>query len=175
MSRPPTSSHAAPSAPTTASILTSLLFLSILSSVSAASPPPAPLPTLHNVVAAAAAAAAGAPPPPPPRQHYNANRNAQQQQQQQQQQPSGPYTPLVTPAPSALPDDQVLANQGFRQETYYTCMTAPSGRQHCGWHTPVLKQAKQGGAVAAPARATDARVVVVVVAALAGLFAVGMM
>ncbi|KAM3436682.1 hypothetical protein NHJ13734_004978 [Beauveria thailandica] len=168
MSRPPpTSSHAAPSAPTTASILTSLLFLSILSSVSAASPPPAPLPTLHNVVVAAAAAAA----PPPPRQHYNANRNAQQQQQQ----PSGPYTPLVTPAPSALPDDQVLANQGFRQETYYTCMTAPSGRQHCGWHTPVLKQAKQGGAVAAPARATDARVVVVVVAALAGLFAVGMM
>ncbi|KAM3444172.1 hypothetical protein MY4824_000061 [Beauveria thailandica] len=168
MSRPPTSSHAAPSAPTTASILTSLLFLSILSSVSAASPPPAPLPTLHNVVVAAAAAA------PPPRQHYNANRDAQQQQQQQQQ-PSGPYTPLVTPAPSALPDDQVLANQGFRQETYYTCMTAPSGRQHCGWHTPVLKQAKQGGAVAAPARATDARVVVVVVAALAGLFAVGMM
>ncbi|KAM3559885.1 hypothetical protein MY1884_003221 [Beauveria asiatica] len=171
MSRPPpTSSHAAPSAPTTASILTSLLFLSILSSVSAASPPPAPLPTLHNVVAAAAAP----PPPPPPRQHYNANRDAQQQQQQQQQ-PSGPYTPLVTPAPSALPDDQVLANQGFRQETYYTCMAAPSGRQHCGWHTPVLKQAKHGGAVAAPARATDARVVVVVVAALAGLFAVGMM
>ncbi|KAM3503809.1 hypothetical protein MY10362_003968 [Beauveria mimosiformis] len=167
MSRPPTS-HAAPSAPTTAPILTSVLFLSILSSVSAANTPPAPLPTLHNVVAAAAAAP---PPPPPPRQHYNANRDAQQRQQQ----PSGPYTPLVTPAPSALPDDQVLANQGFRQETYYTCMTAPSGREHCGWHTPVLKQAKQGGAVAAPGRATDARVVVVVVAALAGLFAVGMM
>ncbi|KAM3546416.1 hypothetical protein BM221_002231 [Beauveria bassiana] len=169
MSRSPTSSHAAPSASTTASILTSLLFLCILSSVSAANPPPAPLPTLHNVVAAAAAAA-----PPPPRQHYNANRDAQQQQQQQQQ-PSGPYTPLVTPAPSALPDDRVLANQGFRQETYYTCMTAPSGREHCGWHTPVLKQAKQAGAVAAPGRATDARVVVVVIAALAGLFAVGMM
>ncbi|KAM0745296.1 hypothetical protein ACQRIT_000680 [Beauveria bassiana] len=168
MSRSPTSSHAAPSAPSTASILTSLLFLCILSSVSAANPPPAPLPTLHNVVAAAAAA-----PPPPPRQHYNANRDAQQQQQQQQ--PSGPYTPLVTPAPSALPDDRVLANQGFRQETYYTCMTAPSGREHCGWHTPVLKQAKQAGAVAAPGRATDARVVVVVIAALAGLFAVGMM
>ncbi|KAM3515068.1 hypothetical protein MY11210_001306 [Beauveria gryllotalpidicola] len=171
MSTSPTSSRAALSAPTTASILISLLLLCILDSVSAAKPPPAPFPTLHNVVAAAAAP----PPPPPPR--YNVNRDAQPPPPPppQQQQPSGPYTPLVTPAPSALPDDQALANQGFRQETYYTCMTAPSGREHCGWHTPVLKQAKQGGAVAAPAQATDARVVGVIVAALAGLFAVGMM
>ncbi|EGX87688.1 hypothetical protein CCM_09649 [Cordyceps militaris CM01] len=114
----------------------------------------APLPTLHNVA--------------PPDRDRLLNQRAQE--------PSGPYTPLVTPAPSAVPDDVALQNQGFRQETYYTCMTAASGREHCGWHTPLLKQPKQGsGVAAAPGPPTDTRVVVAVVAALAGLFAVGMM
>lgn len=169
----PTSLYAAPPAPSPTLLLTFLLLILFFSPISHASaansgpaPPPPPRPTLHGVVAPGVAAA----PPPADRNHYNVNQRAQQ--------PSGPYTPLVTPAPSAVSDAQALKNQGFRQETFYTCMTAPSGREHCGWHTPVLKQAKQGSAaaaVAAPGRATDTRLVVAVVVGLAGVFAVGMM
>ncbi|XWX01559.1 hypothetical protein V2A60_009587 [Cordyceps javanica] len=111
--------------------------------------------------------------------HYNVNQRARQQ-------PSAPpYTtaPLVTPAPSAAPDEQQrLQDQGFRQETYYTCITAPSGREHCGWHTPLVRQPKHGSgaspvlAVPRPGRrVTDARLVLAVVAALAGVFVVGLM
>lgn len=171
MSRPPASPHAASPAPAPTLLLSVLLLSSLLGRALAANSQPAPLPTLHAVVAPGAAAAA----PDADRNHYN---NAVHDNQQRAQQPSGPYTPLVTPAPSAVSDDQALRDQGFRQETFYTCMTAPSGREHCGWHTPVLKQAKQGSAAAAvmaPRQRTDVRIVVAAVVGLAGVFVVGLM
>ncbi|KAJ6787089.1 hypothetical protein PWT90_11014 [Aphanocladium album] len=154
------SPHAAHAA-TKSTLVTSFLLLSLLGSTTSAanSQPPA----YHDVVAPGVAA----PPPPEARNHFNVN-------QRDQQPTPGPYTPLVTPAPSSLPDDQALRNQGFRQETYYTCMTAPSGREHCGWHAPVLKQDKQGTA-AVPGRTTDTGIVVAVLAGFAGVFAIGMM
>lgn len=152
------------------SLFSSLLIISTLSShILAANSQPPPAAAFHNVVAPGVAAA---PPPPDDRKHYNINQRAQPPREQP---PPAPYTPLVTPAPSALPDDEALRNQGFRQETYYACVTAASGQTHCGWHTPVLKQDKKGSAAAVPGRATDPRIVAGVVVVLAGVFAVGMM
>ncbi|RDA92101.1 hypothetical protein CP533_6081 [Ophiocordyceps camponoti-saundersi (nom. inval.)] len=52
-------------------------------------------------------------------------------------QPSSGYVPIVTPAPD---QDTVLARQGFRQETYYSCNTVGSST-HCGWHVPIVRAA----------------------------------
>ncbi|OAA56827.1 hypothetical protein ISF_07343 [Cordyceps fumosorosea ARSEF 2679] len=162
----PASARAASSSTTTLTTILAILLLLHPAAVLAAKSLPVPLPTLPSVTAGA---------PPDHNHHQNANVNRREQQ------PSAPYTPLVTQAPSAVPDADVLQGQGFRQETYYTCITAPSGREHCGWHTPLLrlpdKEGSAAAVVAAPGghRATDTRVVVAAVAALAGLFAVGMM
>lgn len=47
----------------------------------------------------------------------------------------------TTPAPPKN-DPQVasaLAQQGYSQVTYYTCMTRDATLTHCGWHVPVVK------------------------------------
>ncbi|KAJ6437253.1 acyl-CoA dehydrogenase family protein [Purpureocillium lavendulum] len=80
-----------------------------------------------------------------------------------------PYRPIVTPPP-----DQAdrLASMGYRQETFYTCNTI-GGREHCGWHNPIVAAAD-----AAPGRRTRAAgsgAVVAAVGCLAGVFALGMM
>ncbi|EFY91162.1 hypothetical protein MAC_02833 [Metarhizium acridum CQMa 102] len=72
------------------------------------------------------------------------------------------YTPIVTPAPD---QDAVLASQGYRQVTYYTCNTI-AGNEHCGWHVPVVK---------AQGVRRDSATVWVVVGCLAGVFALGLM
>ncbi|EFY96539.1 hypothetical protein X797_008793 [Metarhizium robertsii] len=72
------------------------------------------------------------------------------------------YTPVVTPAPD---QDAVLASQGYRQVTYYTCNTV-GGNEHCGWHVPVVKAQGVRG---------DSATVWVVVGCLAGVFALGLM
>lgn len=103
--------------------------------------------------------------------HHSPNQAARHDSRQEQQ-PPGAYTPLVTPAPSD-DDAATLRDQGFRQETYYACRTAPSGKEHCGWHVPVLKA--QHGSAAVPGRATDTGIVAGVVVGLAGVFAIAMM
>lgn len=56
----------------------------------------------------------------------------------------------TTPAPPAN-DPEVaaaLAEQGYSQATYYTCLTRDVTYTHCGWHVPVVKisaAAKEGG------------------------------
>lgn len=71
------------------------------------------------------------------------------------------YTPIVTPAPD---QDAVLASQGYKQLTFYTCNTV-GGEEHCGWHIPVVK--------AEGVRSSG--VVWMVVGCLAGVFALGLM
>lgn len=55
----------------------------------------------------------------------------------------------TTPAPPANDPDvaSALAEQGYSQMTYYTCLTRGATYQHCGWHVPVVKvnAAAEGG------------------------------
>lgn len=47
-----------------------------------------------------------------------------------------------TTPPPPKDDPQVasaLAQQGFSQTTYYSCMTRDATLTHCGWHVPVVK------------------------------------
>lgn len=47
-----------------------------------------------------------------------------------------------TTPPPPKDDPQVasaLAQQGYSQVTYYTCMTRDATLTHCGWHVPVVK------------------------------------
>jgi hypothetical protein len=74
------------------------------------------------------------------------------------------YTPIVTPAPD---QEAVLASQGYKQLTFYSCNTI-AGSEHCGWHVPVVK------AQAVTSR-RDSGTVWMVVACLAGVFALGLM
>ncbi|KAK7402440.1 hypothetical protein QQX98_011801 [Neonectria punicea] len=46
-----------------------------------------------------------------------------------------PYEAIVTAAPT---QDEALASLGYYQTTYYECRTR-GGKEHCGWHIPVLK------------------------------------
>ncbi|KAK7416902.1 hypothetical protein QQZ08_011843 [Neonectria magnoliae] len=46
-----------------------------------------------------------------------------------------PYEAIVTAAPT---QDAALASLGYYQTTYYECRTR-GGKEHCGWHIPVLK------------------------------------
>ncbi|KAM4057450.1 hypothetical protein HRG_010813 [Hirsutella rhossiliensis] len=82
--------------------------------------------------------------------------------------PPPPYVPIVTPAPD---QDAVLARQGLRQETYYACNTVggDGASAHCGWHVPLVRT---GGA--APPQTASTAAVVVGVACLAAVFALGM-
>jgi len=81
-----------------------------------------------------------------------------------------PYRPIVTPPPDQA---ERLASMGYRQETFYTCNTI-GGKEHCGWHNPIVAAAD-----AAPARrggrAAGTGAVVAAVGCLAGVFALGMM
>ncbi|OAA34608.1 hypothetical protein NOR_08366 [Metarhizium rileyi] len=72
------------------------------------------------------------------------------------------YTPIVTPAPD---QEAVLASQGYKQETLYTCNTI-GGNEHCGWHIPIVK---------AQGARRDSAIVWLVVGCLAGVFALGLM
>ncbi|OWT42734.1 hypothetical protein VFPPC_18147 [Pochonia chlamydosporia 170] len=72
------------------------------------------------------------------------------------------YTPIVTPAPD---QEAVLASQGYKQITYYTCNTI-GGNEHCGWHVPIVK---------AQGVRRDSGTVWMVVGCLAGVFALGLM
>ncbi|KUI72586.1 hypothetical protein VM1G_08633 [Cytospora mali] len=47
----------------------------------------------------------------------------------------------TTPAPPANDPEvaSALAEQGYSQVTYYTCMTRDATYTHCGWHVPVVK------------------------------------
>ncbi|TFB07538.1 hypothetical protein CCMA1212_001313 [Trichoderma ghanense] len=74
-----------------------------------------------------------------------------------------PYKPIVTPPPD---QDAQLAKMGYSMTTFYTCDTV-GGKEHCGWHVPVLK-------ADAPTRKTDVRVVLAVVSCLAGILAWGL-
>ncbi|ROV96058.1 hypothetical protein VPNG_09173 [Cytospora leucostoma] len=53
----------------------------------------------------------------------------------------------TTPAPPANDPDvaSALAEQGYSQVTYYTCLTQGATYTHCGWHVPVVKVAAEGG------------------------------
>ncbi|ROV88979.1 hypothetical protein VMCG_10155 [Cytospora schulzeri] len=56
----------------------------------------------------------------------------------------------TTPAPPANDPDvaAALAEQGYSQVTYYTCLTRDATYTHCGWHVPVVKvsmSAEHGG------------------------------
>ncbi|KAI5457465.1 hypothetical protein BGZ63DRAFT_428166 [Mariannaea sp. PMI_226] len=61
---------------------------------------------------------------------------------QARQQPSSipPYKPIVTAAPS---QDEALASLGYYQTTYYECRTR-GGKEHCGWHIPVMHMESGG-------------------------------
>ena len=83
----------------------------------------------------------------------------------QQMQPPA-YTPVVTPGPD---DQAALLSKGLRQTTYYECRTAASGREHCGWHVPIVQ------AAATARKTTETSVVVAVVFCVAGAFVAGMM
>ncbi|POR31810.1 Uncharacterized protein TPAR_07986 [Tolypocladium paradoxum] len=80
-----------------------------------------------------------------------------------------PYIPVATPPPD---QDERLASQGYRQETYYTCNTV-AGSAHCGWHVPLVKEPKAADGGAVLRLGTGA--VAAAVACLAGVFALGMM
>lgn len=47
----------------------------------------------------------------------------------------------TTPAPPASDPDvaAALAEQGYSEATYYTCLTRDATYTHCGWHVPVVK------------------------------------
>jgi hypothetical protein len=82
-----------------------------------------------------------------------------------EQQPPA-YTPAVSPRPD---DEAALLSKGLRQTTYYECRTAASGREHCGWHVPIVQ------AAATARKTTETSVVVAVVFCIAGAFVAGMM
>ncbi|PHH65569.1 hypothetical protein CDD81_2004 [Ophiocordyceps australis] len=49
----------------------------------------------------------------------------------------------ITTAPTPDP----LADQGYRQETYYSCYTQPPhSTPHCGWHVPIVWAGARGTA-----------------------------
>lgn len=177
---------------TTTTTLTKSILLSLLAGTTLAAASQPPSPTWHAVVApaarpgvaAAAAAAAAAAGPDTYNNEYNFyngqhSHDGRQQQEKQQVQADesqktapGAYTPLVTPGPNDN-DAQALQDQGFRQETYYTCLTRAGGQEHCGWHVPIVKANAAPAAV--PGSATDGRIVMAALGGLAGLFVVGMM
>ncbi|UNI21236.1 hypothetical protein JDV02_007245 [Purpureocillium takamizusanense] len=84
--------------------------------------------------------------------------------------PPPPYQPIVTPPPDQA---ERLASMGYRQETFYTCNTV-GGREHCGWHNPVVVAAAEAAPGRRP-RAAGSGAVVAAVGCLAGVFALGMM
>ena len=104
--------------------------------------------------------------PAPHEQHQHVQHGHQKpldgQRRDTQDQSPPDFTPVVTPPPD---QDAALANQGFKQVTFYTCNTV-AGNQHCGWHTPIVK---------AQATKRDSVTVLMGVACLAGLFALGLM
>lgn len=53
----------------------------------------------------------------------------------------------TTPAPPASDPDvaSALAEEGYSQVTYYTCLTQGATSTHCGWHVPVVKVVAEGG------------------------------
>lgn len=95
----------------------------------------------------------------------NGQDQAQAHLQNNDQQPPPAYTPVVTKSPS---DQAAFLSKGLRQTTFYACRTADNGKEHCGWHVPIVQ------AAATARKTTETGIVVAVVVCVAGAFVAGM-